>query len=90
MDPADAAGAQVEAWRCIRAVLASEPVPAVAGDAQAVVRVLAHLAAASFTARLEEVGAEVIAKGLALGYAEHKLSALLLADLVTAPPEEPA
>ena len=30
----DAAGAQGQAWRVIRAVLAGEPVPAVAGDAQ--------------------------------------------------------
>jgi hypothetical protein len=89
MDAADAAGAQEQAWRVIRAVLAGEPVPAAAGDAQAVVAALARIAAHSIAARLEEIGAEVIAKGLALGYVEHKLSALLLADVLCPPGEPP-
>jgi hypothetical protein len=77
------------AGRCIRAALAGEPVPAITRDTQPVIWVLAQLAAASFAARLADLGAEIVAKGRALGYAEHKLSALLLADVLCPPGEPP-
>jgi hypothetical protein len=91
MNPVEAAGAQVEAWRCVRSALTGEPTPVVGADlVQPVIQALACLAARSIAARLEDVGAEMIAKGLAQGYVEHKLSQLLLADLQYTPDEPPS
>ena len=85
-DPA-AAAAELEAWRAIRGVLAGEPV-SVAGEPQDAVQALARVAAASIAARLAEIAAPIVS-GLALAYAEHKLSQLLLADALGASADAP-
>lgn len=82
-----ALAAEVQAWRAIRGVLAAEPV-AVAGDVQDVVQALAVIAAASIAARLGEIAAPIVS-GLALGFAESKLSQLLLEDALTVPDDDP-
>ena len=82
-----ALAAEVQAWRAIRGVLAAEPV-AVAGDTEDVVQALARIAAASIAARLAELAAPIVS-GLALAYAEHKLSQLLLADALGASADAP-
>jgi hydrogenase/urease accessory protein HupE len=83
----DAAAAEVEALRCIRAVIAREPVPPVAGaDAMAV-----GVAIGETFARMREAAREATS-AWALGFIEGELARLLLAlgGVVTVPEDPPA
>ena len=68
--------AVVDGWRCIRAVLAGEPVPAITSRTQEVIEMLA-LAAAGWTAgQFGPPGSD--GPRMALGYVDSQLAALLL------------
>jgi hypothetical protein len=76
--------AQIEAWRCILAVLAGDPVPSVApAAAQGTIEALAREAAVSIACRFQEIAAPILA-GMVRNYAEGRLARLVLADLATA------
>jgi hypothetical protein len=81
-----ASGAEEQAWRAIRAVLAGKPAPMFApADAQAVADVLARLAAVHIAARFLDLGRPVL-DGLALGYVDSQLAPLVYPDFAWADP----
>jgi AcrR family transcriptional regulator len=81
MPPALSLDAETDAWRCIRAALAGEPVPVIGGDVQAVIAALAACAADGITVLLEAIGTPAEeARPWAAGFAEYQLSRLVLGE----------
>jgi len=82
--------AVIDGYSLVRAVLADEPLPVIAGEPGPVFHALALLAAGAITGRLEAMGAPPgEARALALGFAEHQLSCLMLGDPMWTPDDPP-